>query len=255
MKLHYQIVGEGEPLVILHGLFGSIDNWRGLAKELSLYAQVITVDLRNHGASPHSDEQTYQLMSEDLVTLFNHLKLEKINLMGHSVGGKVAMKFASTYPDRLNNLVIVDMSPRYYELDEGHISILHALLNIDLSLYSKRSEVDVVLAPSLPNKAIRQFLLMNLVSKQGVLTWRINLQSIYDNYANFGAAVCEQGSVDVHSCFINGGKSDYISTQDESLILRVFPKSQIQTIKSAGHWVHAEAPVEFLKCVKGFLAL
>ncbi|MBL1321074.1 MAG: alpha/beta fold hydrolase [Methylophaga sp.] len=253
MKLHYQITGTGQALVIIHGLFGSSDNWRGLAKQLANHAQVITVDLRNHGKSPHSSQQNYDLMVEDLVELFDDLNLNKADIIGHSIGGKVAMAFAAAYPERLNKLVVVDISPREYAGDSSHIVIFEALLAVDLSLYSKRSEVNEVLSELLPDKSVRQFLLMNISQENGRLIWRINLQALYNNYANFGAAVGEQMKVGNVTCFIRGGRSGYIQANDELLIAKQFPRSEIFTIEQAGHWVHSEAPQQFLSKVNNFL--
>jgi len=160
MKLHYQITGAGQPVVILHGLFGSLDNWRSIAKQLSRYAQVITVDLRNHGRSPHSSQQNYALMVDDLLELLDDLELDQADLIGHSIGGKVAMAFAKAHPTRLNRLVVIDISPRQYAEDSSHIAIFKALLALDLTLYSTRSEVDEVISSILPDKAVRQFLLI-----------------------------------------------------------------------------------------------
>ncbi|NOQ94360.1 MAG: alpha/beta fold hydrolase [Methylophaga sp.] len=244
MKLHYQIVGSGQPVVILHGLFGSLDNWRGLAKELSAYTQVITVDLRNHGRSPHSSEQSYELMANDLAELIQELELGLIDLIGHSVGGKVAMTFSQHYPERLRKLVVVDITPRAYE--DEHSAIFNALLDLDLSLYSSRKELDKELSLSLPNKAVRQFLLMNLDLVGDKLTWRLNLPALFECYPDLLQSVCRNQQITIPSCFIRGGRSNYIRDEDFDLISTTFPHSEITTIEEAGHWVHAEAPDIFL---------
>ena len=150
MELHYQVSGTGQPLVILHGLFGSLDNWRGLAKQLSEVVQVISVDLRNHGRSPHSEQQDYALMVEDLKQLLASLNLDKIDLIGHSVGGKVAMAYAFSYPETLNRLMVVDIAPRQYP--DEHSQIFRSLLAIDLGLYQKRAEVDQALEQTIKDK-------------------------------------------------------------------------------------------------------
>lgn len=244
MKLHYQTLGEGRPLVILHGLFGSLDNWRGLTKQLATVAQVIAVDLRNHGRSPHSSEQTYELMADDLAELIDELTLGQIDIIGHSVGGKVAMVFAQRYPELLRKLVVVDIAPRCYS--DEHSGIFETLLALDLSLYSNRTEVDRVLQQSIPNKAVRQFLVMNLSMDNEHLKWRINLQGLFDAYPQLLQSVCENDKIDIPSCFIRGGRSDYIQQQDISRINVCFPNSEVVTIDQAGHWVHAEAPQLFL---------
>ncbi len=250
MKLHYQIFGSGQPLVILHGLFGSADNWRGLAKQLAIVAQVITVDLRNHGRSPHSAKQTYELMADDLAELVEELNLRSIDLIGHSIGGKVAMAFSQHHPELLRKLVVVDIAPRSYA--DEHSSIFKSLLGLDLSLYSTRNDVDKALSVSLPIKAVRQFLLMNLAVDNAQLNWRINLPALYDAYPQLLSAVCEGQQNSVPSCFIRGGLSNYIQVQDITLIQTSFPNSEIVTIEHAGHWVHAEAPEAFLNTIIEF---
>lgn len=251
MKLYYQTIGSGQPLIILHGLFGSSDNWRAVAKQLATQAQVIIVDLRNHGRSPHSPEQTYALMVEDLAELFERLKLDKVDIIGHSMGGKVAMAFSMRYPQCVRNLVVVDIAPRQYH--DEHSVIFRTLLTLDLSLYSSRIDVDDALKIALPNKAVRQFLLMNLGLNGEQLSWRINLQALYDNYSQLLVAVCEDETITIPSLFIRGGQSNYISDEDEDLIRTCFPYAALATIKQAGHWVHAETPQQFLTKITEFL--
>ena len=250
MKLHYQRVGSGRPLVILHGLFGSSDNWRGLAKQLAKRVQVITVDLRNHGKSPHSPAQNYQLMADDLAELLDDLSLRKVDIIGHSVGGKVAMAFAQRYRNRVNKLMVVDIAPRQYESD--HNKIFEALLAVDLSQYSKRSEVDKALSQALPDRAVRLFLLMNLELTGDNLTWRINLTALFENSPQFLEPVCSDEKITVPSCFIRGGRSLYVQEADKVLIGTTFPNSEIVTIDQADHWVHVDAPQEFLAKVTEF---
>tara|TARA_R110002049_G_scaffold301732_1_gene494071 strand:- start:3118 stop:3882 length:765 start_codon:yes stop_codon:yes gene_type:complete len=251
MKLYYQTIGKGQPIVILHGLFGSSDNWRGIAKQLSTRAQVITVDLRNHGRSPHSQKITYALMADDLAELFELLKLGKVDIIGHSMGGKVAMTFSQRYPQWLRKLVVVDMAPRQYH--DEHSAIFRALLALDLSLYATRNDVDEALKIALPNKAVRQFLLMNLALNQQNLSWQINLQALYDNYSELLEAVCEDETITMTSCFIRGGQSSYVGEEDEDLIRTCFPYAELVTIEQAGHWIHADAPQQFLTKITEFL--
>jgi len=252
MELHYQLSGAGQPLVILHGLFGSLDNWRGIAKQLSEDVQVITVDLRNHGRSPHSDRQDYALMVADLKQLLADLNLEKIDLIGHSIGGKVAMAFAHVYPETLNRLMVVDIAPRQYP--DEHSQIFQSLLTIDLPLYQKRSEVDQALEQTIKDKAVRQFLLMNLNQNNEGLSWRMNLPALQQNYPKLLESVGQDSSVHIPACFVKGGRSSYIKQDDEDLIKILFPEAEIVSIAGAGHWLHAEAPVEFLNIVRSFFA-
>ncbi|MFW5451570.1 MAG: alpha/beta fold hydrolase [Methylophagaceae bacterium] len=250
MKLNYQLMGAGQPLVILHGLFGSSDNWRGPAKQLSNYAQVIVVDLRNHGHSPHSAQQTYRLMANDLAELLDDLHIARTNIIGHSIGGKMAMCFAEYHANRVNKLMVVDIAPRQYA--DEHSAIFKALLALDLSQYEKRSEVDAALSESIEDQAVRQFLLMNLEAKGKPLNWRVNVQALYDNYPELMGPVCQQQTIMTASCFIRGSRSNYINNKDEALIKGIFPNSELYMIDQAGHWVHADKPIAFLQKVMMF---
>jgi len=250
MKLHYKITGSGQPLIILHGLLGSLSNWRAIADVLSEHAQVITVDLRNHGQSPHSAEQTYQLMVDDLAELITDLSLQSVDIIGHSIGGKVAMAFVDTFPEQVRKLMVVDIAPRHYQ--SSHHKIFNALLGLDLPRFTTRKEADIALAEKLPDKAVRQFLLMNLVISDQQLSWQINLQAIADNYLHLLEAVCRNDKVLVPSCFIKGGQSDYIQQKDEDEIRTIFNDVIIDTIEDAGHWVHAESPKVFSKKAMSF---
>ena len=250
MKLNYQTFGTGRPLIILHGLFGSSDNWRNIAKQMAEKALIIAVDLRNHGRSPHSVEQTYALMADDLFELLNDLNLDKVDMIGHSMGGKVAMAFSQYYPQRLNKLVVVDIAPRAYM--DGHSEIFRSLLAIDLSLYATRNEVDDVLKKTLTDKAVRLFLLMNLELRNGQLCWRINLQGLNDTYPHMLKAVCEDEMIMLPICFIRGELSTYIIDEDEDLIRAIYPYSEIYTIEQAGHWLHADKPQQFLTKISEF---
>lgn len=252
MKLHHQIIGSPaeKPLVILHGLFGSLDNWRSLAKQLSQSVQVITVDLRNHGLSPHSQKQNYKLMAEDLAELLDDLELNQVDLIGHSVGGKVAMAFSHYYAERLRRLLVVDVAPREYAGEHG--DIFDTLLALDLSSATRRSELDVQLAKSLPNKAIRLFLLMNITTENNRLKWRINLEALAGNYPFLLQAVCKNAVINIPTLFIRGGQSHYIKQSDEALIKRTFLNSDIVTIEQAGHWIHADSPDDFMHITSEF---
>jgi len=250
MKLHYQITGAGEPLIIVHGLFGSSDNWRSLAKTLSLSAQVITVDLRNHGRSPHDDMLNYDLMADDLAELLTELKVTKANFIGHSIGGKVVMAFSQRYPSYCKQLAIVDIAPREYEPE--HTAIFDALLGLDLQAATKRSDVDTALSVSIKDKSVRQFLLMNIVSCDQGLAWRINLPALHGNYPQLLKSVCDNAGISIPTLFIRGGRSRYITDEDALVISKTFEDHQLYTVEQAGHWVHAEAPELFLNKVNEF---
>lgn len=183
MELFYREMGEGQPLVILHGLFGFSDNWQTQAKKFSDYYRVILVDLRNHGHSPWSDAFSYALMVEDLKSLFDALNLTDVILLGHSMGGKVAMHFAQKYEDRLNKLIVVDMGVKSYPLHHEHI--LKAFHEIDLSKLSARSEAEAILKQFIDSDGVRQFLLKNLYwMEKGKLSWRVNFPVLERNVRN-----------------------------------------------------------------------
>jgi len=250
MKLSYQTQGNGQALVILHGLFGSLDNWRSVAKQLANSAQVITVDLRNHGQSPHDEEMSYDVMADDVAELIADLGLQQVDVIGHSIGGKVAMTLAARYPETIRRLVVVDMAPKAYQ--DRHHELFEALLELELTTFTKRSEVDAALASKISDRAVRQFLLMNVeVNTEGVC-WRINLQGIADNYSDLLCAVCEGQRVMQPTLFLRGGLSDYIEQGDDEMIKQIFPNSEMVTFERAGHWIHAEMPQPFITTVRQF---
>jgi len=250
MNLYHQSQGSGQPLIILHGLFGSSDNWRGLAKKLAAHAQVISIDLRNHGQSPHSEKISYGDMASDVVKLIKALGLTQVDVIGHSIGGKVAMTLAARAPEVIRRLVIVDMAPKRYS--DNHSNIFEKLLALDLSQVNKRSEADKALAITIKDKAIRQFLLMNLIVSDGRTQWRINLQGLSDNYSQLLKPVCQEVVIDKPTLFLRGGLSNYIEGGDEVMIKEIFTNVDITTIEQSGHWIHAEFPALFLTTVSSF---
>ena len=252
MTLHHQIQGDGAPLMILHGLFGSSDNWRSIASQLSQERQVISVDLPNHGQSPHTDNVAYQDMADDVAVLIQELGLKNVDMLGHSIGGKVAMTIATSYPDKIKSLIIVDMAPKSYP--DRHSDIFDALLAVDISTLTKRSEADGILAKTIPNKAIRQFLLINLIKRNEKLKWQLNLTVLAQHYSALLKAVGEGTTVKQPSLFIRGALSDYIEDRDVKLIKQQFLSAEVVTIENAGHWIHAERPDVFLSTVHAFLS-
>ncbi|AFI83991.1 alpha/beta hydrolase [Methylophaga nitratireducenticrescens] len=252
MKLHYQSIGQGEPLVILHGLFGSSDNWRSIASALSEKRQVISVDLRNHGRSFHHPQQTFELMAEDLLNLQDELELSTIDLMGHSLGGKTAMQFAQTFADRLGRLIVVDIAPRQYP--DEHSIIFKALLALDLSKFSSRTEASEALVDTLPDPMVRQFLLLNMQKADQGFSWRINLQALFCSYPGLLQSVEPDGPVETPTLFISGEKSDYVTDKDWQHIKTLYPQAEHVMIDGAGHWVHAEKPDIFIQQVNRYLA-
>ncbi len=251
MKLAHKIYGEGKPLVIVHGLFGFSDNWVTHAKKFGEYFQVIVCDMRNHGYSPWSDEFSYQLMVDDLVELLDDLGIEKCSLIGHSMGGKVAMHFAQQYENRLEKLIVVDMGVKEYPMHHQHI--LAAFEAIDLSQMSARSEAERILATFIDSDGVRQFLLKNLYWKEkGKLAWRVNFPVLSAAMTEVLGALPE-GEVFTPTLFIRGALSNYIVETDYETLETYFPDSQFLTIENAGHWVHAESPDDFFNGALEFL--
>jgi pimeloyl-ACP methyl ester carboxylesterase len=250
MMLHYRVLGKGAPLVILHGLFGSSDNWQSQAKKLAEFYTVYSVDLRNHGHSFWSPAHTYDLMAEDVHNLIEDLNLKKIILLGHSMGAKVAMTLAQQHPSLLEKLILVDMGIKEYPMHHQHI--LAGIHGLNLAAYKSRSEAEIDLEKHVENQGVRQFLLKNLYWKsKGELAWRMNVNVLEKNMGEILRPLPNQ-VVLTNSLFIRGELSNYILDEDIPEIENVFPDSEFETILGAGHWVHAEAHEEFIQLVLGF---
>jgi pimeloyl-ACP methyl ester carboxylesterase len=251
MTLTFQEYGSGQPLIILHGLLGSLDNWHSLSKTFASSFKVLAVDLRNHGRSPHSDTFTYEAMAEDVIELLDDQHIDSAHLIGHSMGGKVAMTLALSNPERVVKLVVVDIAPRSYL--RLHDEILDALLSIDPSAFHSRQEVDFALAGKIPDFAVRQFLMKNLGrDSSGSFFWKANLESISRNYEAIASEVSSSAPFLNPTLFIKGDRSQYILESDTPIIHKLFPKARIVSIES-GHWVHAESPALFADVVQQFL--
>lgn len=251
MKLNFKKIGSGPPLVILHGLFGSADNWYSISKELDTEFTIYLVDQRNHGDSPHSDEWNYQVMADDLLEMLDEEGLEKVYLMGHSMGGKTAMTFAVTNPERVERLIVADISPKYYPVH--HEVILDGLQSIDLSNIKSRKEADDALASYIPEIGIRQFLLKNLGRTSEGFNWKINLPVIVEKIEEVGEELEEDSKYEGPTLFLAGEKSNYIQEKDLPTILAHFPEYDLITIPKAGHWLHAEQPHAVVEEIRRFL--
>lgn len=251
MKLHYRILGEGEPLVILHGLFGYSDNWQTHAKKLADYFKVILVDQRNHGHSEWSEEFSYDLMADDLHELLQDEGIEEFLLLGHSMGGKTAMRFAQKYPDRIQKLIVVDIGVKTYP--SHHDAILKGLHSVDLSTMNSRSQAEEAMMPFIPSFGVRQFLLKNLYwVEKGQLGWRMNIPVLEREMPNILKALPREEMFQP-TLFIRGAQSDYILDDDMDDLEELFVDMDLKTVEKAGHWVHAEAPEEFMEAVLSFL--
>jgi len=242
MKLNYKFFGTGPPLIILHGLFGMLDNWRTIARMLENKYQCILVDLRNHGRSPHDDEMNYQVMSKDVLELMNDLHIDHTILMGHSMGGKVAMQFALTYPDRVEKLIVVDIAPKKYPLHHNHE--IEAIQSVEPAKLKNRAEAEEILTRFLSDdKATIQFLLKNLSRlPKGGFEWKANMPVLITMYNQLMVAIVASTTFDKPVLFIRGERSNSLKDEDWPSILSLFPHAHLITIADAGHWVHTDQP-------------
>lgn len=252
MELNFKTYGQGPALIILHGLFGSLDNWVTHARQLSTHFTVYLVDQRNHGKSPHAEPWDYPTMAEDLNEFMDQQGIFQTHLLGHSMGGKTVMQFAHDYPDRIDRLIVADMAPKAYP--PHHTGIIAALNNLNLSEIGARQEADSILKKDIPEPGVRQFLLKSLSreSDQGY-SWKFNLEVITRDYTNVLEEITFDYSFDQPTLFIYGGKSHYVQPQDKEKILEFFPHATFKSIPQAGHWLHAEAPDEFIAITEEFL--
>jgi pimeloyl-ACP methyl ester carboxylesterase len=251
MLLHYKEIGEGKPLVILHGLFGTSDNWQTHAKKLSEYYRVILVDQRNHGHSPWSEDFTYEHLADDLERLILHLGIDHFTLIGHSMGGKTAMYYSQKYPTRLEKMVIVDIGIKQYPMH--HNEIIKGIKSIDLSTIASRSAAEQAMIPYVDSYGVRQFLLKNLYwIEKGKLAWRMNVDVLEREMEEILAPILPI-EVWTPTLFLRGAMSNYILDEDWDTIEEIFPDSTLETIENAGHWVHSEQPEEFIEKVLGFI--
>jgi pimeloyl-ACP methyl ester carboxylesterase len=253
MKLHAERLGDGPPLIVLHGLLGSGDNWLGLAKNWAQAHTVILPDLRNHGRSPHAEATSVDLMAADIGELLTDHGFSQATVLGHSLGGKVAMRLAMDSPKQVSGLIVVDIAPRPYP--PAHEGIVRALLGIDLAKHSTRSTVDVELSRAIPEAPVRQWLLKNLArDAHGSFYWRPNLPAILKDLPDLSNGFIESGGYDGPALFIRGGRSRYVTEEDVSSIRQRFSKAEVHTIPEAGHWVHVDAPGIIGQLVDDFAA-
>lgn len=252
MELNFKTFGHGPALIILHGLFGSLDNWVSHARRLAQHFSVYIVDQRNHGKSPHDEQWDYGLMADDLRDFMDQHSLYTAHLLGHSMGGKTVMQFAADFPERILRLVVADMAPKAYE--PHHTRILEALNGLDLHTLESRQQADELLTPEIPQASVRQFLLKSLGRKgKNGYAWKFNLPVIYRDYWKVLANVNLMEPFSGPTLFVHGGKSDYLLEEDYEAIEAHFPAATFACIPEAGHWLHADAPEAFLRIVENFL--
>lgn len=248
-------MGQGQPLLIVHGLFGMSDNWQSLGKQFADFYEVHLIDQRNHGRSPHSELFNYDVMLADLVEYIEGHKLNNVLLMGHSLGGKTVMELAVNHPTLVEKLVVVDIAPKAYSVH--HDKIIAGLQSLNFSVLKSRGEAERTLAEHIADAGVRQFLLKSLYwVEKGRLAFRFNLDAIAAQIAEVGRPLAVDAVYDGPCLFVDGASSSYILDEDEDLILTHFPEGEIVTIADAGHWVHAEQPKRFFDevlrfCVSG----
>lgn len=252
--LQSTIIGNGQPMLVLHGVFGMNDNWITFGKKFSEYFEVHLIDLRNHGRSFHADQFDYELMVEDVYQYILYHNLQYVNLLGHSMGGKVAQFFTLKYPQFVQNLIVVDIAPKEYPVH--HQEIINSLKSIDFKVVKSRKQAEEILSRTIKEEGVLQFLLKNLYWKvPGELSYRFNLSAIEKNIKNIYAEVVFKKNVEIPTLFIKGANSNYITKEDFESIKSNFLNVQIDTIEKAGHWVHAENPSDFNQSVLNFLNL
>ena len=251
--LHFTRTGNGEPLVIVHGLFGSGKNWRSLGRLFSSYFEVFTVDLRNHGESFHHDEMSYEVMAEDLFRLLTHLEISSCRLIGHSMGGKTSILLALQHPNLISRLVVADIAPVPYS--HAFDLLIDPLLSLVLDQYESRSAVDKALQENIPDDLLRGFLLQNLERNDQHWRWKVNWPAIKNNLRQITGFpdLGEDWLINTPTLFIRGEHSDYIGATEEAVIAAHFRQATVSTVATAGHWLHAEQPQQFASQALDFL--
>ena len=252
VQLNFKQTGEGPAIVILHGLFGSLDNWQTMARELADQGfSVYTVDLRNHGKSPHTDDMSHELMAEDVKEFIEQHDLQGCTLVGHSMGGKTAMQLAMQHPELISKLVVVDIAPKPYMAH--HNIYFDALLNLDVKDIESRSDANKKLGKTVKNEAVKLFLLKNLDRTKDGYNWKFNLKALDENYKALINGLTTSKQFTKPTLFIAGQLSDYITKGDAPEIEKLFPNSKIEFIAKSGHWVHAEQPEQFQSVLLDFI--
>ncbi|PSU85975.1 alpha/beta hydrolase [Photobacterium phosphoreum] len=252
MNLHFRAEGKGKTIVLIHGLFGSADNLGLLARELKQHYQVISIDLRNHGLSPHSDQFSYQDLAQDIIDTLDHLAIDQFDVVGHSMGGKVAMALSALVPHRISHLIVIDMAPMIYHAHR-HQNVFHGLREVNCHLITKRSEAEHYLARYVEDAGVRQFLLKSLAKTETGYQWRFNVEGLIANYATImGWHPALQPFIG-KTLFIKGQLSDYIEPQYRGEIMAQFPNAKAHVVANTGHWLHAEKPATANRIIDQFL--
>lgn len=254
MQLYYREFGQGQPVIILHGLFGQSDNWVTIGRRIADQFHVFIPDQRNHGQSPHATVHSFPAMADDLAEFIAEHHLEDPIIIGHSMGGKTAMTYALENPGKVKKLVVIDISPRRYPERVTHTLVISQMMGIDLQTVTTRTEVEKILNSRIPDNRVRMFILKNLYYKiHGQLAWRLNLEAINQSMDLLFDRIDSDNQYAGPTLFVRGGKSDYIADEDTVLIKKLFPEAVIKTISGATHWVHADAPEELCSMLSSFL--
>ena len=251
--LNFKKFGDNDTvLIILHGLFGSLDNWQGLAQIFSNDFTVYILDQRNHGKSPHFPKHNYTLMAEDLKVFMDENSIQKAHLLGHSMGGKTVMQFAVNYPYMIDRLIVADIAPKYYP--PHHQDVLKALHSVDFSEDKSREDIQKKIARTIHEQGTQQFLLkgLNRVGKDE-FKWKFNLKTLSEHIENIGEELEGYTYFTNPTLFLKGEYSSYINESDLLQIEEMFPQSEVVEIKGAGHWLHAENPKDFCEEILSFL--
>lgn len=253
MLLHYRRYGQQGPvLVILHGLFGMSENWQMVARKLEGDMQIVALDLRNHGLSQHATGMKLQTMAEDVAETLDNIGIEIFYLLGHSMGGKVAMELAFQYPQRVLGLMIADIAAKTYK--PGHEEIFRAMFEVDFTQVKTRNDIDAQLARRIPEAAVRMFIMKNIERRDdGAYGWRFNLQGIYDGYNDIIGPVSENGLYDGPVAVLYGSKSRYVLPEDRPTMMHHFPNANFIIINGAGHWIHSDKPDETAAEIRAFI--
>jgi esterase len=255
LKLHYRELGAGKPLIILHGLFGSGRNWQGIAQQLAQERRVLTPDLRNHGDSPHTDIMDYDEMAGDILAFMDDTGIDQATVLGHSLGGKVAMAFTLMHPQRVSALAAVDVAPVTYTHKPHFDTLLRGMLNLPLATLAHRAEAEALLQPVIPSLTLRRYLLQNLVWSGQSYAWRCNFKAIESNldtllaFPGFDPARRYPGP----ACFIGGELSEYLLPNHHPAVIQRFPQARIVMLPRTGHWPHVEVPEAFMNALLPFL--
>ncbi len=249
--LHSKILGNGQPLLILHGFLGMSDNWKTLGNKFAENFEVHLIDQRNHGRSFHSNDFSYELMATDLKNYIDHYQLQNCILLGHSMGGKTAMQFALTYSNLISQLIVADIAPKIYPAH--HQYILKALSEVNFSIQTSRKAIEEILKQYIPENGVIQFLMKNVYRKEKKeLAYRFNLPILKEKYNEVVKTFSTKNTFNKPVLFLKGGNSNYIEKADLTTIQHNFPQAKIETIANAGHWLHAEQPTEFYQKIMLF---